>query len=465
VWGKALAGGVVVIATLTSGALTAGRAQTQQDVSGLAVMLGRATEVDAKSSPADCGSGPVTGKGADLAASAAEAAGFTGVDLEIAVAVAGAESNWVPTATNVNTNGSVDHGLWQINSVHADLLAAGDWRDPATNARMARTVWLRAGSSWAPWVTYKSGAYLSRMAAARAAVARLGRAAPAATDPCAPTTLDCPPTNLPVESGLTPDALRVVRCVVAKFGLRNLGGRASGGHIEGSAHYTGRAVDVMIPDWSTPTGNALGWDVAEWARTNREGLGVTEVIFDAKIWTLQRDSESWRVYSYSGGPASGATAQHLDHVHITVDGNTGTGNLPTGDWTQPILKGSYSLSSPYGMRLHPITGVYKLHDGADLAAPCGTPILAAAGGTAVVESPAAYGTLVTIRHGDGTWTQYGHMTSAGVQSGVAVRTGQEIAQVGSAGFSTGCHLHFIVRPGGGSTTDPAVWMDDRGAPL
>ena len=87
-------------------------------------------------------------------------AGWRGDDVAIAVAVARAESAWRPTATLLNTNGSTDHGLFQINSVHAAILASGNWRDPADNARMAYTVWKQShGGSWQPWVTYKTGSY------------------------------------------------------------------------------------------------------------------------------------------------------------------------------------------------------------------------------------------------------------------------------------------------------------------
>lgn len=90
-------------------------------------------------------------------AAVAFAAGFRGQDVTIAVAVALAESGGNPYAINVNVNHSVDHGLWQINDVNGDALAIGDWRDPATNARMARIVWNRQG--WHGWATYDSGSY------------------------------------------------------------------------------------------------------------------------------------------------------------------------------------------------------------------------------------------------------------------------------------------------------------------
>lgn len=118
--------------------------------------------------------GPVEPTGAVLAAMAARAAGFVGDDLVVAVAVAGAESNWVPDAVGgPNPNGSYDYGLWQINDVHEDLLAEGDWADPYYNAQMAFTIFSEA-RGWAPWTTWRSGAYEAHLPAAEAAVAGVG---------------------------------------------------------------------------------------------------------------------------------------------------------------------------------------------------------------------------------------------------------------------------------------------------
>lgn len=88
-------------------------------------------------------------------AEVAQRAGFTGDDLTTAVAVALAESGG--NATAVNPVGLKDHGLWQINGVHKELLASEDWRDPFANARMAKKVW--DGQGWNGWTVYKTGAY------------------------------------------------------------------------------------------------------------------------------------------------------------------------------------------------------------------------------------------------------------------------------------------------------------------
>lgn len=89
----------------------------------------------------------------------ARQAGFSGTDVPIAVAVALAESGGNPHAVNRNdTGGTQSFGLWQINSVHSSLLASGDWRDPASNARMAFAVFQRQG--WRAWGVYNSKKYL-----------------------------------------------------------------------------------------------------------------------------------------------------------------------------------------------------------------------------------------------------------------------------------------------------------------
>lgn len=104
----------------------------------------------------------------------AHGAGFRGVNLVIAVAVSLAESGGNTNATNHDADGSTDFGLWQINSVHADLLSTGSWSNPAANARMAFAVW--KGSGWSAWTTFNSGAYRSHLAEAHR-----GAAAPSAT--------------------------------------------------------------------------------------------------------------------------------------------------------------------------------------------------------------------------------------------------------------------------------------------
>jgi len=114
--------------------------------------------------------------------------------------------------------------------------------------------------------------------------------------------------------------------------------------------------------------------------------------------------------------------------------------LPSG---LPVESGY--VSSGFGSRVDPFTGLEAPHEGIDLAAPPGTPILAAASGiVSYADEGGSYGMLVEITHGGGYVTRYAHNASILVQPGETVRRGDTIALLGSTGRSTGPHLHFEV---------------------
>ena len=107
------------------------------------------------------------------------------------------------------------------------------------------------------------------------------------------------------------------------------------------------------------------------------------------------------------------------------------------------------ISDDYGMRMHPTLGVEKFHNGIDLAAPSGSPILAAYDGDVVAAGySSTMGNYIMIDHGDSLITIYMHASKLYVSTGQAVSKGQKIAAVGSTGRSTGPHLHFGVRLNG-----------------
>jgi murein DD-endopeptidase MepM/ murein hydrolase activator NlpD len=107
------------------------------------------------------------------------------------------------------------------------------------------------------------------------------------------------------------------------------------------------------------------------------------------------------------------------------------------------------VSDDYGERIHPILGIKQFHNGIDLAAPAGSPILAAYNGTVVAAAySGSMGNYVMIDHGDGLYTVYMHASALYVSTGQEVSKGDKIAAVGSTGRSTGNHLHFSVRLNG-----------------
>lgn len=126
-------------------------------------------------------------------------------------------------------------------------------------------------------------------------------------------------------------------------------------------------------------------------------------------------------------------------------------------WPVP---GYTSLTSTYGMRVHPITGAYKLHTGIDIGAPYGTSFVAAANGIVTKATfNAAYGNMVIIDHGGGVQTLYAHGSEILVKLGQVVSAGTEVLKVGSTGYSTGPHAHFEIRING-QTVNPIDYLLD-----
>jgi murein DD-endopeptidase MepM/ murein hydrolase activator NlpD len=112
------------------------------------------------------------------------------------------------------------------------------------------------------------------------------------------------------------------------------------------------------------------------------------------------------------------------------------------------------MTSGYGWRWG------RMHRGIDIAGPIGTPIVAAASGEVVFAgwSSGGYGNLVKIEHGDGSITLYAHNNKILVRRGQLVEQGEQIAEMGSTGYSTGPHLHFEIRPDGQTTANPIAFL-------
>lgn len=284
----------------------------------------------------------------------------------------------------------------------------------------------------------------------------------------------CPTTGSPAEAGLTPDALLVLRCVHAEFGPHNYGGVGDRAANPGSDHPAGRAVDIMINAWNTPGGAAEGTRIAEWVRAHGEQFGVTYIIWRSQIWTTGRASAGWRPYTHPSG-ATDPTNAHMDHVHISVHGNAGTGLRASGV-IYPV-PAQYAHSDAHNWH---DSGPYwtSWHSGTDFTVACGSPVLAAHAGTIDLDTNQSWAGRWLLKVSTGpraltTW--YAHLHTLTVDHGDSVRAGQQIGTVGGDkpedGNSSGCHLHFEVHLRNGSTygadnVDPSKWLREnaRNAP-
>ncbi|MEW1681560.1 M23 family metallopeptidase [Streptomyces sp. NPDC093594] len=119
----------------------------------------------------------------------------------------------------------------------------------------------------------------------------------------------------------------------------------------------------------------------------------------------------------------------------------------------------HGLSAYYGQ-----SGInwMSVHTGIDFPVSYGTPVLAATDGTVRTQYNSAYGNMLIVTAMDGTETWYCHLSTYQVPSGATVKAGDQIAFSGNSGNSTGPHLHFEVRPGGGSSIDPLAWFRSHG---
>ena len=122
------------------------------------------------------------------------------------------------------------------------------------------------------------------------------------------------------------------------------------------------------------------------------------------------------------------------------------------------IPGHTYITSQYGMRTHPITGLYSLHTGVDVSAAIGTDFIAAASGVVTkAEYNKYYGNMVIIDHGGGVQTLYAHGSEIVVKLGQLVAQGETVLKVGSTGYSTGPHAHFEIRING-DTVNPLDYV-------
>ncbi|MGL4106560.1 murein hydrolase activator EnvC family protein [Clostridium sp. LP20] len=157
------------------------------------------------------------------------------------------------------------------------------------------------------------------------------------------------------------------------------------------------------------------------------------------------------------------TASEIEGLELTGDkidkeivDLTGDGTYE-GEMTWPV-PGYNDISSPFGYRVHPISGLVKLHTGIDIPAPAGTEVIAANSGKVIISRyNESYGNMIVIDHGSGIVTLYAHNTQRLVKVGDVVTKGQVISLVGTTGNSTGNHCHFEVKEDG-RTVNPMGYL-------
>jgi len=166
-----------------------------------------------------------------------------------------------------------------------------------------------------------------------------------------------------------------------------------------------------------------------------------------------------RAAAEAAAAAAAARASSSSSVAAPARGSSG-GGVSSGSYVQPT---SGRVSSCYGWRWG------ALHGGVDIAAPIGTPVYSAHSGVVQRAGTATgFGYAVYILGDDGYVTVYGHVNRYFVRAGERVRAGEQIAEVGNRGQSTGPHLHFEAHPRGvmyGGQVDPVDWLDARGIHL
>lgn len=293
----------------------------------------------------------------------------------------------------------------------------------------------------------------------------------------------CPPSPFPkVEEGLTADALRVLRCsaqqapeITTVYGLS--------GTLD---HPRGKAVDLMISgafdDYKSPAAKEYGWKLAKWLKANQKPLGIHYIIWDAKIWNIERDDEGWRDYDSITG-SNNDSSLHYNHIHVSVYGNKGVlsaaTNLADGSWVLPT--GENFMLGPGVCTAGTDCWGYGSHTGQDLSIYEDAPIRAVAGGTVTTakvlcpdlsnaqregNASCSYGRFVVIDHGGGVESYYAHLNGfgPGIAPGVSVKAGQVIGYEGSQGHSSGPHLHLEIRKDG-AIMNPVTYLEGQGIPL
>jgi hypothetical protein len=198
-------------------------------------------------------------------------------------------------------------GLTERQAIRATAVAARATRSGASPIQVARAL-----------PAARSGVPVPRLAAARAL---LGYDGPALT--CYFLRADLDDQRIR-RSGLTRRAERLRDHILDTFGSISMGGFASGGvstgHVDNSAHYEGRAIDLFLRPHTDRGQARRGWALSQWLVARAQRLQVLSVIYRDHIWTVWASYVGWRDYVHPSGNTTNPVLRHLDHVHTAVLG-------------------------------------------------------------------------------------------------------------------------------------------------
>ena len=262
--------------------------------------------------------------GAQGVANVLRAAGFSESQVPIFMAIAMAESSWRANATHKNSNGTIDQGLFQINSVHK----GNSWYpanpfDALQSAKAAKGVFDMQGLG--AWTVYKSGAYKQYLPKSVPPImpyvantggntglmqAAVGQAQSYSGVP-APGVFNGGNYGPRTSSGYAANTAAARNFVLKSFpGVSSIGG-LYGGSVSGSDHPHGKAIDIMIGNYKSQAGITNGTNIANWFIQNPKAFGVKYIIWRDRIW----QNGVWK--SYGHPTMKNDTGQHRDHVHVS----------------------------------------------------------------------------------------------------------------------------------------------------
>ncbi len=202
--------------------------------------------------------------------------------------------------------------------------------------------------------------------------------------------------------------------------------------------------------------NAANTDIAT---PLRAAQGAEKSVSGGEDEQFKKLFSSWQNFEETGHAALAASAGRspLSAAARAAAGIAGPVSIPS----RTPLNG-LTMTSNFGMRVHPVLGGMRAHKGVDLSAPVGTPIYATADGVVGKASWfGGYGLYVQLEHGNDLETRYGHMSRLAVAEGQHIHKGDVLGYVGTTGRSTGPHLHYEVRVNGVAVNPIPYMQQDR----